>query len=410
MESGVKINCKFAPLFAGQFETRYYLFTGGRAASKSHSIATWLGDVLRRYDNWRALFTRYTMVSAEMSIIPEFADKLDLLQIRDQFQITKNWVTNNATGSDVIFSGVKTSSGNQTAKLKSIANVNIFIIEEGEEFDSETDFDKINESIRRADVPNIIIIIMNPSNSEHWIYKRWIENSHQMINIDGFQIPISTHPDVTHVHTTFMEAMEFLSDSYKMQIKRLRENDREKYGFRFIGVWRDHSEGVIFENWKEGNFDKTLAYCYGLDFGFTSPLALVKIAVDSKRRLIFIDEYLYKSYLPAQNVIHLMGCIDRPYDLIIADSAEPTLIAGIAQDGYNITNAKKREIIEDIRLIQEFQIIVTERSYNVKRELRNYAWNDKKSETPVDDWNHALDAMRYAFNRLYLTSTVLATN
>jgi phage terminase large subunit len=134
----------------------------------------------------------------------------------------------------------------------------------------------------------------------------------------------------------------------------------------------------------------------------------VKVAVDSKRRRIFIDEYLYKSYLPAQNVINLLGCIDRPQDLIIADSAEPTLIASIALDGFNITRAQKREVIEDIRLIQEFEIVVTERSYNVKKELRNYVWNDKKSETPVDEYNHALDAMRYAFNRLHLNRSVLA--
>jgi len=360
------------------------------------------------------------MTSAEKSIIPEFEEKLDALKIRARFHVTKNWVTNTSTKSDVVFSGVKTGSGNQTAKLKSIARVNVLIVEEGEEFESEEDFDKIDESIRRNDAPNIIVIIMNPSNSEHWVYKRWIEHSHRMTMIDGYQIPISTHPAVTHVHTTFMDALEFLSDSYKAGIRLLRAQDKAKdepgkkyigkYAYRFLGVWRDRKEGVVFENWKEGEFDRTLAYCYGLDFGFTSPLALVKVAVDSKKRRIFIDEYLYKSYLPAQNVIHLAGCIDRPYDLIVADSAEPTLIAGIAQEGYNITNAKKREIIEDIRLIQEFEIIVTERSYSVKRELRNYAWNDKKSETPIDDYNHALDAMRYAFNRLYIRSSVLATN
>lgn len=406
----IRINHKFQTLFEDPPKTRYFLFTGGRAASKSHSVSTWLGDALRRHDNWRALYTRYTMVSAEMSIIPEFEEKLDLLRIRHQFKVTKNWVTNQLTNSDVIFSGVKTSSGNQTAKLKSIAKVNVLVVEEGEEFESEEDFDKIDESIRRSDVPNIIVIIMNPSNSEHWIYKRWIENSHRIIKIDGFKIPISTHPDVTHIHTTFLDALEFLHPSYKAQIRLLRATNNEKYGYKFIGVWRDRKEGVIYDNWDEGVFDTSIPYCFGLDFGFTDPLALVKVAVSEKRREIFIDQYLYKSYLPAQNVINLMGVVDRPYDLIVADSAEPTLIAGIAKAGFNIVKAEKPELKENIREVKNYKIVVTQTSYDVKKELKNYVWNDKKSETPIDEWNHALDAMRYAFNRLHSGSSILATN
>lgn len=406
---GVKINIheKYQPFFEN-LEKRYVIITGGRGSGKSFASALFTCLQLIRKSNWRFLYTRYTLTSAEISVIPEFEGKLDNLGVRPLFDVTKKEIINRRTGSDIIFSGIKTSSGNQTAKLKSIPNLNAFIIEEAEEFEDETAFDVINYSIRAKGVQNVIIIVMNPPTIEHWIWPRWFEKSHRMTTIDGVQVPISTHPDVLHIHTTYLDNLDNLHPDFIREIKMTKETNREKYEHIFIGKWRDKREGVVFEKWTEGEFDTTLPYCYGLDFGFTSPLALVKVAVDSKKRRIFIDEYLYKSYLPAQNVINLLGCIDRPQDLIVADSAEPTLIASIALDGFNIAHAQKREVIEDIRLIQEFKIIVTERSYNVKKELRNYVWNDKKSETPVDEYNHAIDAMRYAFNRLHLNRSVLA--
>ena len=51
--------------------------------------------------------------------------------------------------------------------------------------------------------------------------------------------------------------------------------------------------------------------------------------------------------------------------------------------------------------MQSYKIIVDPNSHNIKKELNNYIWNDKKSDTPVDDYNHAIDAIRYAFT--YLT-------
>ena len=403
----MKISPKYRPFF-DNLDKRYVILTGGRGSGKSFAGSSYVCARVNDCKNWRFLYTRYTLTSAEISVIPEFEEKLDLFGVRKDFHVTRREIINKRNGSDIIFSGIKTSSGNQTAKLKSIPGLNAFIIEEAEEFEDETAFDVINFSIRAKGVQNVIIIIMNPPTIEHWIWKRFFEKSHRMEDVDGIQIPISTHPDVLHLHTTYLDNLDNLHPDYLREIESTKKQNPDKYEHMFLGKWRDKAEGVIFENWKEGEFDKTLPYCYGLDFGFTSPLALVKVAVDGKRKKIYIDEYIYKSYLPAQNVINLMGCIDRPQDLIVADSAEPTLIAGIAQDGYNISEARKREIIEDIRLIQEFETIVTERSYNVKKELRNYVWNDKKSETPVDEYNHALDAVRYAFNRLHIRSTTLA--
>ena len=86
-------------------------------------------------------------------------------------------------------------------------------------------------------------------------------------------------------------------------------------------------------------------------------------------------------------------------DLIIADNAEPRLIAELWDKGFNINPCQKGKdsIRNGIAKMQDYEIIVTPDSHNIKKELNNYAWHDKKSNTPQDNYNHAIDAIRYAF-------------
>ena len=53
-----------------------------------------------------------------------------------------------------------------------------------------------------------------------------------------------------------------------------------------------------------------------------------------------------------------------------------------------------------IQKMQKYQIIVTPRSKNLIKELNNYVWLDKKSDVPIDDFNHLIDPTRYAVDYL----------
>jgi phage terminase large subunit len=76
----------------------------------------------------RVLFTRYTMVSAHLSIIPEFLEKIGLLGFENIFSINKAEVLNLSNNSDILFRGIKTSAGNQTASLKSLQGVSTWFL------------------------------------------------------------------------------------------------------------------------------------------------------------------------------------------------------------------------------------------------------------------------------------------
>ena len=141
------------------------LITGGRGSGKSFNAGAFV-ERLTFEEGHVILFCRYTMTSAAVSIIPEFVEKIEADGTGEFFHMTKTDVENVISGSKVLFRGIKTSSGNQTAKLKSIQGITTFVCDEAEEWTSEADFDKLVLSIRQKNIQNRVIIIMNPTGTE----------------------------------------------------------------------------------------------------------------------------------------------------------------------------------------------------------------------------------------------------
>ena len=168
----MKIHKKYHKLWKAN--TRYYLITGGRGSGKSFAVNNFIENLTFQKGH-TILFTRYTLVSAGKSIIPEFVEKIDLQEHNEHFKITNNEVINTKTNSKVIFSGIKTSSGNQTANLKSLQGITTWVLDEAEELTDPDVFDRIDLSVRQTGIQNRVIIVMNPTFKSHWIYKRWFE-------------------------------------------------------------------------------------------------------------------------------------------------------------------------------------------------------------------------------------------
>ena len=170
----VKYSDKYEPLFESNENIRYKHVVGGRGSAKSHAVSTYLLTKTFNRDEV-ILFSRYTMSSAKISVIPEFTEKIELLGYTDVFSITENVITNTITGSKIIFKGLNTSSGNQRAAIKSINGLTCWVLGEAEELVDESLFNKINLSIRKKGVTNQIILIYNSTYRTHWIYNRFYE-------------------------------------------------------------------------------------------------------------------------------------------------------------------------------------------------------------------------------------------
>lgn len=393
----------YHPLYTDN-EKFIILITGGRGSGKSFNASTFIERLTFEMTEaekiiHQILYTRYTMVSAGMSIIPEMMEKIELDGTTKYFKTTKTDIVNKMTKSRIMFRGIKTSSGNQTAKLKSIQGITTFVCDEAEEWTNEEEFDKIMLSIRKKGIQNRIIIIMNPCDSNHFIYKKYIENTHKLVEIDGVQVQISTHPNVLHIHTTYFDNLENLSPEFLKEVEDMKANNPEKYAHVVIGRWADVAEGAVFKKW--GIVKEFPRECkkvgIGQDFGFThDPSAAVRCGIIDNR--LYVDELFYETDMLSSAIANRL----KPFSMkVFADSQDPRLIQEIKNRGVNIYPVDKfpGSIKAGIDKIKDMEFFVTERSYNLIAELRKYVWDKDKDgnyiNEPVDEYNHLMDAIRY---------------
>jgi len=372
-------------------KTRYFVVTGGRGSGKSFEVGRFT-SLLSFESNHKILYTRQTMTSAHLSVIPEFEEKINLLELSQFFNVNKTEIKNKQSNSEIIFRGIKTSSGDQTANLKSITGVTTWVLDEAEELVDEGTFDKINLSIRIKSKQNRIILILNPATKEHWIYKKFFEDAGVEAGFNGVK------GNTTYIHTTYLDNLENLNSDFISEIELIKENNPKKYSHQILGGWLDKAEGVVFTNWKFGDFDNSLPYSFGADFGFSiDPSTLVKVAIDRKLKIIYVKELIYKPKLTTSELAHIYKDNILSKQLIIADSAEPRLIEEIQRYGFNIQATEKGagSIKAGIELMRDYQIVVESNSLNIAKELNNYVYSDRASSLFIDKWNHALDAIRY---------------
>lgn len=385
MSKKINLHKKYMPLITS--DKRFTLITGGRGAGKSYGVCTFLVFLMMEVGH-TILFTRYTKSSTGLSIIPEFVDKIEHLGLEHLFDITADYIQHKATKSIVIFKGLKTSSGDQSANLKSLHGATTWVLEEAEELTDEKIFNMIDLSIRSSAQQNRVIMLMNPTTKEHWIYKRFFEET-------GIE-PGSNcqYGDTNYIHTTYLDIKKHLPESFVKKLDDIAVHSPLRYEHEVIGSWLDKAEGVIFPNWTHGEFDDSLICYYGCDWGYNDPTTLIKVAIDKKNKILYLDECLYTSHLtPTETIDIFTRTVGKT--LVIADCAYPATILDIKRRGINIIGYKKGPgtKLSGINLMTDYKIVVTQRSKNIVKELNAYRWI--ASDTPVDAFDHALDAVRY---------------
>ena len=161
-------------------------------------------------------------------------------------------------------------------------------------------------------------------------------------------------------------------------------------------------EGLIFPVFEIIDEFPDVSHFYGMDFGYTNdPTAMIRIGLQGED--LYLDEGIYETGLTNQDIAARLRMIGiRPkMDELFADSAEPKSIEEIYREGFNIKGAIKGKdsILNGIDIIKRFKIHITKNSVNTIKEFRNYRWIEDKNgnltNKPIDDFNHAIDAIRY---------------
>jgi phage terminase large subunit len=352
-------------------KTRYIFNQGGSRSSKTYSI------------NQAA----YTIAATSkepiiFSIVSETMPHLRKGAMRDFFQFLKYnnlYFEKDHNKSDSIYhinkSIIEFFSVDSPGKVHGPERDYLFV-NELQYIDYDTFFHLAQRTRRQ------IFADWNPVN-EFWVYPEFIENP-QYKN------------DITFIHSTLFDN-PFISEEIKKDIL-LRAARDPNYKRVYLEGLIGQLEGVIYPNWSYGEFDNSLTFGFGLDFGFhPDPDAMVKIAIDEKTHKIYAKECFYLNDLQIAELKKEIGLNAKSHNLIIADSEDPRMISEIRKSGFNIKPVVKYDgsVIEGIRLVQDYDIVTDKESINLVKELRNHTWNDKKAGIPNKGFNHLLSGMRY---------------
>lgn len=233
----INLHPKFKPLYRG--DTPYYILTGGRGGGKTFVAKDY--GIRASFERGRKLLvTRYSMAAADRSIVPEFLNTIEEYKLGQNFHSKEAVITNNLTKAQILFSGIKTSSGNQTAKLKGIPDLTDWIYEEMEEDPDENTFDTIDETVRSTKAANKIILILNPSFRSKWFYKRWFA-PHGLP--DEFTGRIG---NVTYIHHNYLDNVQNLSTKFLQRAEEVKVSNPLRYNWRYLGHWLDDKEGLLW--------------------------------------------------------------------------------------------------------------------------------------------------------------------
>ena len=211
------------------------------------------------------------------------------------------------------------------------------------------------------------------------------------------------------LHTTYLDNLDFITPE---QVAEIEANKGDGNWWRVFGLGEVGTlEGLVyrFSTVKAmPEADASLQELQGLDFGFSAdPTARVRVLADPKRKIAYVQERCYRTMMLNRDIAADLEAdsVSRRVP-VYADCAEPKSIAEIREAGFNVLACDKDAPVRSDKLafqlqwMQGWDLRVTDDSLNLIRELRNYTWAEDKSGQrlpyPIDKFNHALDALRYA--------------
>jgi phage terminase large subunit len=385
-----------------RFKGRYRVVKGSRASKKSKTTALWFIVNMMKYPQANALVIRKTFRTLKDSCYTELKWAVHRLGVDAwwEFKLNPLEATYKPTGQKIYFRGL-----DDPLKVTSITvDVGVLCwawLEEAYEVMNEDDFNILDESIRGG-VPEGSglfkqwTITFNPWNEHHWLKKRFFD-----------------HPDdETLALTTNYMCNEWLDAADIKVFEDMKKRNPRRYAVAGLGGW-GIVDGLVYENWKEEAFDiedirsrPGIISALGLDFGYTNdPSTLFCGLLDQKEKRLFVFDEMYEKGLSNRKIAENIQAMGYGKERITADSAEPKSIDELKSLGLRVKGAAKGKdsIKNGIQWIQDLEIIIHPKCVNFLTEISNYTWDKDKFGTklnvPIDDFNHLMDAMRYALEK-----------
>lgn len=377
-------NAAYYP-YLTDYSKRYNVYYGGAASGKSHFVAQKLTYKLLTHRR-KLLVIRKVGRTLKDSVFQLFTDILSQWKLMSYCTINRSTLSISLpNGSIILFKGLDDGE-----KIKSITGITDIWCEEATElaYDEYTQLD-----LRlRAITGNLqMYCTFNPVSKANWVYNHWF---------------VGQQPSNTFVlHTTYKDN-KFLPQQYIDALQAMEKTNPTYYRIYALGEFCSLDK-LIYPNWRQSMLNETPSgtLIVGLDFGYVNdPSALIVAYADVESKKIYVVDEVYKTGMLNDEIATLIKYKNLQKEIIIADSAEQKSIEEIKRLGISrIRPAVKGQgsILQGIQRLQQFEIIVSPQCQNTIIELQNYSWQKDKSSgeytnQPIDTFNHALDALRYA--------------
>lgn len=383
-----------------RFKGRYRVVKGSRASKKSKTTALWYIVNMMAYPGANTLVIRKTFRTLKDSCFTELKWAVHRLKVDTwwEFKESPLEATYTPTGQKIYFRGL-----DDPLKVTSITvDVGCLCwawLEEAYEVMDEDDFNVLDESIRGECPPPLFkqwTITFNPWNEHHWLKKRFFDH----------------RDDETLAMTTNYMCNEWLDASDIRLFEDMKQRNPRRYAVAGLGGW-GVSDGLVYERWREEAFDldavrqlPDAVSAFGLDFGYTNdPTALFCGLLDVEHKKLYVFDEMYQKGMSNRRIAETVQGMGYGKESITADSAEPKSIDELKSMGLRVKAAQKGKdsVQNGIQWVQDLEIIIHPRCVHFLTEISNYTWDrDKfgnKLNVPIDDFNHLMDAMRYALEK-----------
>lgn len=380
-----------------RFKGRYKAVKGSRASKKSSTQSLKVITEIIENPNVNWLVVRKVERTLRDSCYAQLKWAIHRLKVDSFFKCSTSplEITYKPTGQKILFRGLDDPL-KVTSITVEVGSLCRLWIEEAYEITSEDAFDRLDESIR-GQLPkgmyHQVVLTFNPWSDRHWLKKRFFDEPSK---------------NVLAMTTNYM-CNEFLSEADLVLFEEMKKNPR-RYRTAGLGEW-GIVEGLVYENWEERVFDvheisirPSVRSAFGMDFGYVNdPSTLFCGLVDTVAREIYVFDEMYEKGMSNEDILSKVSEMGYSKERIKADSAEPKSIAYLRKAGLTRLRAAKKgpdSIRAGISIIQDYKIIIHPRCVNFITEISNYTWDKDKFDNainkPIDDFNHLMDAMRYA--------------
>lgn len=374
------------------YKHRYEVYYGGAGSGKSVFICQKLLVKACRSKR-KVLIIRKYGTTLKDSVFQLVVDMLKKWHIYDLCKVNLSTYTITLPNESVIlFKGMDDSE-----KIKSITDITDIWCEEATEL-AEDEYTQLDLRLRALAGDLQLIVSFNPISKVNWVYKKWFAES-AIINAD------------TMILKTTYKDNRFLPDAY---IAALEEKIHSNYNYYRIYALGDFVtlDKLVYNNWKIEDFDHRFLkgeLIIGLDFGFVNDIsAIVASIIDENNKKIYIFKEYGATGKTNTELAQIITSLGFSKSVIMADSAEPKSIEELKRQGISRIRAcakGKDSILHGIQKIQQYEVVVHPSCEGVITEFENYTWKkDKQSgeyiNTPIDDFNHYLDALRYSLQCL----------